>query len=383
MASTASRLGGTEQLLFGMRLPDLLSLIWQARREIPRRSYPKVLRQVLQSALIEAIFQEEERQLGELISAQRPSSPLIILGVPRTGTTRLHYLLWQDQRLAPPSLLEVFNPHTFFFLSHRLSGLRFKLLQTLFKYWTQPPAEREWRRHSDAIVEGLNLPFEDELAMHMMNQASTVSWLFPSLAGKYAKYLTLRELGTAERERWKRDWYRFLQKLTLSSGGKRLLLKAPAHTGKVKTILEVFPEAKFIHIHRDPYQVYASFKHWQQRYPLPEGFGQNPTRAESLNLFQLHHDLLISPYFQDRELIPQGQLYEMSYGELTKEPTAELEKAYQAFGLDFSGCRESVQKYVDETRDYTTNQHPELEPGEKLAIFERWRDYFEEYGYQE
>jgi len=42
---------------------------------------------------------------------------------------------------------------------------------------------------------------------------------------------------------------------------RRLLLKSPCHTGRVKLLLELFPDAKFVYIHRDPYEVFLSGAH--------------------------------------------------------------------------------------------------------------------------
>ena len=36
------------------------------------------------------------------------------------------------------------------------------------------------------------------------------------------------------------------------------MLKSPTHTARVRTILEVFPDAKFIHIVRDPLVLFPS-----------------------------------------------------------------------------------------------------------------------------
>ena len=33
---------------------------------------------------------------------------------------------------------------------------------------------------------------------------------------------------------------------------KRIVLKSPAHTARVRVLLELFPKARFVHIIRDP-----------------------------------------------------------------------------------------------------------------------------------
>src|SRR5207253_2727392 len=50
---------------------------------------------------------------------------------------------------------------------------------------------------------------------------------------------------------------KFLKQVVYKSG-KRLVLKSPPHTARVKTLKEMFPKAIFIHIVRDPYVVFSS-----------------------------------------------------------------------------------------------------------------------------
>lgn len=38
----------------------------------------------------------------------------------------------------------------------------------------------------------------------------------------------------------------------------RLLIKSPVHTARVKLLLELFPDAQFIYIHRHPFDVFKS-----------------------------------------------------------------------------------------------------------------------------
>ncbi|MFH7027195.1 MAG: sulfotransferase family protein [Heteroscytonema crispum UTEX LB 1556] len=46
--------------------------------------------------------------------------------------------------------------------------------------------------------------------------------------------------------------------MTLSANQKRLIVKNPINTARIKILLEMFPDAKFIHIYRNPYSIYAS-----------------------------------------------------------------------------------------------------------------------------
>ena len=42
---------------------------------------------------------------------------------------------------------------------------------------------------------------------------------------------------------------------------KRLLIKSPIHTARVPLLRKLFPKAKFVYIHRDPFEVFQSAAH--------------------------------------------------------------------------------------------------------------------------
>jgi len=51
----------------------------------------------------------------------------------------------------------------------------------------------------------------------------------------------------------------FIRKVQLFRGTeKRLLLKSPVHTARIKLLLKLFPDAQFVYIHRNPYDVFRS-----------------------------------------------------------------------------------------------------------------------------
>ena len=67
-------------------------------------------------------------------------------------------------------------------------------------------------------------------------------------------------------DRWKRALLWFLKCVTLQNP-KRIVLKSPPHTCRIRTLLEMFPKAKFVHIVRDPYVIFPSTVNlWKRLY---------------------------------------------------------------------------------------------------------------------
>ena len=113
-------------------------------------------------------------------------------------------------------------------------------------------------RPMDDMRAGWDRPQEDEFALCNLGVPSPyLAWAFPNHGPVSDEYLDLRSLPAAEREAWKRAWRMFVQRVALVRSG-RIVLKSPTHTARVRTILEVFPDARFVHIVRDPLVLFPS-----------------------------------------------------------------------------------------------------------------------------
>src|SRR5262249_28130411 len=70
--------------------------------------------------------------------------------------------------------------------------------------------------------------------------------------------LDLCMLSPRLRKRWINAFLRLMRELTFHNGGNGLILKSPPHTCRLPPLLEMLPDARFVHIVRDPYVVYPS-----------------------------------------------------------------------------------------------------------------------------
>src|SRR5262249_14518448 len=105
---------------------------------------------------------------------------------------------------------------------------------------------------------GWDRPQEDEFALCMLGVPSPyLTVAFPNHSPQCREYLDLEQLAPRRRATWKREFYRFLQHVTFRNP-RRLILKSPTHPCRMKVLLELFPQARFVHIVRDPYVVFPS-----------------------------------------------------------------------------------------------------------------------------
>jgi hypothetical protein len=296
-----------------------------------------------------------------------PRAPVFILGHWRSGTTLLHELLAQDPRHAFPTTYECFAPHHFLVTRSWLPRLL---------GWLMPG-----RRPMDNMAMGWDRPQEDEFALCLLGQPSPYERIaFPNRPADDADALDLRGLSSRVLRQWKTTFFRLMQELTFAKGGRRLVLKSPPHTCRIPTLLELFPDARFVHIVRDPYVIYPSTLHlWRVLYGVhglqrPSWKGLPET---ILQTFEQMYDRLEA----GRSLIRPGHFHELRYEDLVRDPIGQLEVIYRVLELgEFEPARPRVEAYLAGLKNYETNRYT-LTPDERRKITRHWGAVIRRYGY--
>lgn len=304
---------------------------------------------------------------GRKVRVARVAPPLFILGIWRSGTTHLHNLLTQDDRFAFPTTYQVFYPHTFLTTEKRNARLVGFFLPK--------------KRPQDNMALGIGEPQEDEFALcSLTGRAWPMSWAFPRRDNHYSRYLTLREASGSEVVEWKSALARLVQKLSFKHG-RPLVLKSPGHTCRIGLLLELFPEAKFVHIHRNPYDVFRSAQH-MVRTVTPWWALQRPDYSDVDERTLRQYREVYDVFFEERGLIPKGHFHEIGFEALEAEPIGQVRGIYEALDLpDFRQLEPALRRYVESLSDYKKNTLPELAPDLRERIAEEWRRCFEAWGY--
>jgi hypothetical protein len=353
--------------LQGMTLGNWWALLRRHRFAIDLIHLPRALVQTSISASNSATARIEWGRFGRRIEAAHVEAPLFILGHYRSGTTHLHNLLALDPQFAAPTLFQVLNPHTF------LSTER----------WAAPVVDRlvVRRRYMDGMAQGAGVPSEDEFATCAMTGLSPyMGWCFPGDGAGYDRYLTFRDAQESEVVRWKHALTRLLKKLTVRYN-RPLILKSPPHTARIRLLLGLFPDARFVHIHRDPYVVFRSPKHMiraaQPLYHLREG----PLQDGDDGIISVYTEMYVA-FFAERGLIPEGRLCEVSFEDLEREPVGVVGSIYEHLGLSaFEEIRPRLEGYIGTIAGYRKNRHAELPEELRRRIAHEWGRSFDEWGY--
>lgn len=311
----------------------------------------------------------ERRRYGEAIEQSRITRPpLFILGHWRSGTTLLHYLLAQDDaQFNFANTYQVVNPRTFLttehFVTRRFSGL--------------VPAQRPM----DNMHLSFETPQEDEFAPLLMTlQSLYLGISFPRRAAHYAKYLTFRNVARADIERWQQAFILFCKKLSLHDE-RALLLKSPAHTARIRMLLEMFPDARFVHIHRDPYRVFQSQRHFFDTAAWYT-YLQKPEKSTIDEGILQRHESMYDAYFEDLPLISADRFCELRFADLEADSVGQVRTIYQQLSLEgFESLEPKLRAYAESTAGYQKNEFPALDEATRDLVAKRWRRSFTTWGY--
>lgn len=304
----------------------------------------------------------------KLKETELDESPIFILGHWRSGTTHLHNLLAQDENLGYTSTMQSLFPHSF------LTNPLVKLFLKVFMPKTRP---------MDNVAIEMDSPQEDELTTANVSPYSFYNaWMFPRSVWKdYRRYVRFEGVSEGQKARWKRQYIYLLKKATLNKAGRRLVLKNPAHTARVSTLVEMFPKAKFIFIYRDPVTVFYSTRRLYLN-ALPQ-FAVQTLSDEQMDreIFRIYDDLM-KCYFEERALIPEENLIELRFEDLEQNRMGKLAEIYEQFDMPgWEAAREAITSYLGDIKSYKKNVHRYSEEEIRL-VKEKWAFAFSELGYE-
>jgi hypothetical protein len=303
------------------------------------------------------------RRLKKTVIEQHP---MFVIGHWRSGTTHLHELLSLDDRYAFPTTRECMTPH------HCLTTER---IFPLLWGWLLPK-----RRPMDGMAGGLDHPQEDEFALLALG-VPTPMWriAYPgATAGQ--PFLSLRDVSERDKHEWLTMFEKFLRLVTYRQPGKPLILKSPPHTARVRLLAKMFPNARFIHIVRDPLTVFASSVHlWRTLHSVS---GMVPARGLEIESFVIEcmKDMYLDFESAVAEL-PPNRFHQLRYEDLTTDPQTILQGCYRALDLgDFETVQPRVDEYLRKINGYQTNDY-DISLAAKEVVQKEWGSIYQKWGY--
>ncbi|EGD80366.1 hypothetical protein PTSG_10621 [Salpingoeca rosetta] len=297
--------------------------------------------------------------------------PVFLLGHNRSGTTLLHNLfsLNTDQFRVPTTFSVGFS--AIYFLLYPIRRVMNSIVDP--------------SRPMDNLPLSMDVPQEDELAYNQSTPLLSpyANNIFPREADHYHKYFRMIDVPAEERARYMELFRAMVKQLSVHAEGRRLCFKSPPHTAKVKLLLEEFPDAQFVFIHRNPYRVFRSMLHLADNL-WGHSTLQTASDARLLETILTMYEVVHDAYLEDRKLIPKGNLVEISFDELQRDKIATMRRIYES--LKIGGFEKSalpaLEAHVKEIKNYKKNAFVGLTDAQRRIVNTRWARFFTAFGYK-
>lgn len=294
--------------------------------------------------------------------------PVFILGHWRSGTTHLYNIMCQSGAwgFVPPVATGL--PWDLFGLAKAFNPLLERALPE--------------HRYIDNIPVKPDSPQEDEIAIANMSEASFYHGIyFPkAFAENVQRGLFFDGCSTADIRGWQRQFTYFLRKLYLHQDKRPLLIKNPVYTGRFKMLREMFPGAKFVHIHRNPYDVFLSMRNFYKKL-LKEFALQSYDHVDIDEAIFTVYERMMNVYEQDARSVAPSQLVELRYDELDAAPLQAVEKVYEGLSLPgFEAAKGDFEHYLTSIKSFKKNKF-EYSDDVAQKVERRLGPFIEKWGY--
>jgi Sulfotransferase family len=256
-----------------------------------------------------------DRELYPEIARQEIREPLFIVGLPRSGTTLLHILLAADPANRAPLTWEVMSPSPPTSQDrHRRIRQAARNLATL--RWLAPTFESVHATGAELPQECVSLmspTFMSDQFDTMYNVPSYREWFFDQ---------DLRSAYEFHR--------RSLQHLQFRKSSKRWVLKAPAHMFAAPALLSIYPDARFVQVHRDPIEAVASVSSLVTI--LRRVF------SDDVDPVQIGRDAMsywaqaLKTFLRVRDQLPEVRVCDLRYEDIRRNPVGAARRIYHHFG---------------------------------------------------
>lgn len=255
------------------------------------------------------------RRRPEILAIELPA-PIIVIGLPRSGTTHLVNLIAADERLRSLPYWESLEPCPLPGDGPDRDGIDPRITRCRRDY----EAEMQMVPLLRAMHERYPTAIEEEIELQDLDFSSyTLEW-YARVAAWRDFYFTLDQ----------REHYAYtrkvLQVLTWFRGPNTWVLKSPQHLEQIPALLATFPDATFAITHRDPVSVLQSAV---TMLAYGDRMRRDAIEPEQLAAYWLDRvDRLLRACVRDRDLLPADRSIDVLFHEFMADDVGMVERIY-------------------------------------------------------
>jgi hypothetical protein len=266
-------------------------------------------------------------------------APIVVIGLPRSGTTHLVNLIASDTRLRSLPFWESLEPCPRPGDGPARDGVDPRYARCVRDYEAQmqmvPLLRAMHHQYPTAIEEEIELQDLDFSSYTLEWLARVPGWRdFYRGLDQRAHYAYLKKV---------------LQVLTFLRGPDRWVLKSPQHLEQIPALLATFPDATFAITHRDPVSVIQSAI---TMLAYGDRMRRTDTDPDALAEYWIDRvDVLLRACVRDRDLLPTDRTIDVLFHEFMDDDIAMVERIYAHSGLPLTtAARAQLDTFMTENR---------------------------------
>ena len=319
------------------------------------------------------IWLKNRLQITELIKKhpeilqEKIEAPMFIVGLPRSGTSILFELLWQDPDVGVPLLWEAMIPCPPPEAASYNSDPRINYVHGIVTQW-----ERVVPEYATMHKMGGRLPAECGLIMANTFLSDHCASL--QQATSYGMYYAQSDLTHVY------EYHKLiLQILQWKNPRKRWLLKAPEHQNNLQTLLKIYPDARIVQTHRDPIKSMASATSLLGAlYWMRSDKDFDASAFEDIIMGEATAKRLEAVIDQRQSgAVPEANIADSRYQDLMDDPISCIHGIYSHFNIKLSEqAAENMQNYLAQKPKGKHGKHDYSVDTSDRALFARYQEYY-------
>jgi NAD(P)-dependent dehydrogenase (short-subunit alcohol dehydrogenase family) len=265
-------------------------------------------------------YERDVRKHPEILD-ERIVAPIIVVGLPRTGTSKLQRMMSADPGVQRLDVWKLLNPaplpgETPGNPQPRINvalGVERTLATQFPDYMARHPTEA--------------LEPDEELLLMEMSFECVVSSL-RSRAPSFREFVESR--SAAPTYQYMAAMLRYLQWQDGGGRGRPWIMKSPVHLGNIPTLLETFPDATIVHCHRDPRDAVVSFASLLE---AARGMGSDDVDPQEIGADMLQHlSTQMRRNLEDRKIIGEDRIIDVQYQQIRDDAQSIIADIYARSG---------------------------------------------------
>jgi hypothetical protein len=297
------------------------------------------------SQLLSMYLPVERKRFRELDEKPLEMDPFFIIGHWRCGTTFVHNVFACNKHFGYNTTYQTVFPNLMLF-----GQPFFKKCLSLSMPHSRP---------TDNLELDVDLPQEEEFALSNMTPYSYYNfWYLPQYMMEYCeRFLLFNTITEEERQAFKETLLKLIKISLWNTKGERFLSKNPPHTGRIRTLLEMFPNAKFLYLKRNPYTVFESTRSFFTNTIQPLRLQDITNEEIETNAIEIFKRLYYK-YEEEKRLIPPNNLVEIKFEDFEAGAFEMTESIYGKLDLQgFRESKESILNYIGTKNGYKKNRY--------------------------